>query len=367
MLRAFVLAVCGILVGCILVGCGGGGSPFVLDGAAVGDSAVTDAARVDAGNPGDSAVVRDSAVAPDSGIVRDTAVVDSNVPLSPVVSPTCIDGMVSETNPNPNPDIASLPFSSSDVQTYVLAVLDARYPYGATIVRGCLASRHATNCVRPWIPDTSTRAAVNRSLTTVVHEGGHLFDLANGGFGTYEINASTRLACAMGEPPSTFARSRLVSDSFQSHITACPQGQNSNCDTYARTYLVENGASQGFASVIEESFQYVNSLATAYAFADQYPNGQRVSERDGILAFLWYVERYLYLARTSEPAIYASITGNECWRRAILTLWGRAWRYLELTRGQTRFEILAPRFMQEVMAPELLQEIQRVRVLQGCS
>ena len=82
---------------------------------------------------------------------------------------------------------------------------------------------------------------------------------------------------------------------------------------------------------------------------------------DGILAFLWYIERYLYAARTQHADAYAFILNSECWRNAILTIWGRAWLYLELTEGMSALEIDGPIFFDAVNRPELLGEIQRIR------
>ena len=75
----------------------------------------------------------------------------------------------------------------------------------------------------------------------------------------------------------------------------------------------------------EETLQYVNSLATSYAFGDQL--AYSTSARDGILTFLWYTMRYLRLARLEHPQTYTLLTQNSCWRDLILNTWGRAWLY----------------------------------------
>src|SRR5690606_17662807 len=89
---------------------------------------------------------------------------------------------------------------------------------------------------------------------------------------------------------------------------------------------------QGYNLLLEEAAQYVNSLATALAFEDQYER-QRVSERDGILTFLWYIERYLAMARAEYPEAYALLSEDPCWRQATLTVWDRGWFYLAATAG----------------------------------
>ena len=74
-----------------------------------------------------------------------------------------------------------------------------------------------------------------------------------------------------------------------------------DCDFYRQVYLDGDpdddnfeGGDQGYNSVLEETTQYINSLAVGYAFNDLYSGS--VSERDGILTFLWYITRYLKMA-----------------------------------------------------------------------
>src|SRR5262249_13037648 len=148
---------------------------------------------------------------------------------------------------------------------------------------------------------------------------------------------------------------------------------SAHCDMYADIYL--NGSptdgtfdsgDQGFNMLLEEAVQYVNSLASAWAFADQYPPGQRTSDRDGILTFLWYLERYLHMARLSYPAAYAHISGDSCWQQAILTEWGRAWLYMNATKTISSLSIDGSLIEPLVTKPELLDEIDRIRTKAGC-
>jgi len=87
--------------------------------------------------------------------------------------------------------------------------------------------------------------------------------------------------------------------------------------------------------VLEEATQYVNSLATALAFKDAFA-GSKSSDRDGILTFLWYIERYHLMARTEIPSAYTLLSGDACWRQATLSVWDRAWFYLDATKGNGR-------------------------------
>ena len=128
------------------------------------------------------------------------------------------------------------------------------------------------------------------------------------------------------------------------------------------------GGDQGFNLLFEELVQYVNSLATSYAFTDELNTGGRSSQKDGLLTFLWYLERYLYMARNDYPSAYAHILSGDggCWRDLILQVWGRASLYLGITEDMPHLGIDDAALLSLVETPELLAEIQRVRDAAGC-
>ena len=166
-------------------------------------------------------------------------------------------------------------------------------------------------CIGQFVSNTSSGESVIGALGTVVHECGHFFDINIGGFfdAAYVIREDLTLACPGGAGEvnggPTFARSLIKNDAYSALLTPCQSFGDSNCeDTYAGIYLSGDptdgqfdSGDQGFDSVLEETTQYVNSLATAYAF-DDFVSGS-TSARDGILTFLWYTTRYLKMARES--------------------------------------------------------------------
>ena len=164
--------------------------------------------------------------------------------------------------------------------------------------------------------------------------------------------------------------SRITSDEYQELRPPCAGGSGPGCDPYADVYLdgnpddaVFDSGDQGFSVLMEEAVQYVNSIATARAFFDQKPQFTAVSARDGILPFLWYIERYLRMARSEFPGAYTRITGDQCWRDLTLGVWARAERYLELTANQATLGIEDDALEDLVQTPELLEEIERLRDL----
>jgi hypothetical protein len=284
------------------------------------------------------------------------------------VDPNCVDGMYAEVLPDPNVDISSemANYSSDDLEGFYDAVLQKRYPVGAWLVDGGL-SNPQFNCVEQFSNNTSTPEGALGDLSTVVHECGHIFDftLGNGGSG-YGVTPTLTLSCSGGDTTDrggqTFARSRIRDDEYQS---LKPD------DSYRDVYLDGDpdngdfeGGDQGFNSVLEETLQYVNSLATSYAYQESV--GGSVSAMDGILTFLWYVERYLRMARLEYPSAYTKLSEDPCWRNAILTVWGRAWLMLETTEEIDKLGIDEQELFDLVRDPDLLGEIQRLRDLEGC-
>lgn len=303
--------------------------------------------------------------------------VDSGITPPPpgmFVDPACTDGMYTEALPNPAADISDLvaAYSPAAATTYVLDVLSRRYPFASGLVaQGRMSG--IGDCVEAFLRDTSSPSAVNRQLSTLVHECGHFVDIDMGG--TYVINDSLTLSCSGGRATSqggnTIARSLMNDDDYSSMRPPCGGGRG-GCDSYADVYLdgdptngTFEGGDQGFASVIEEATQYVNSIATGYAFNNELMGGF-VSERDGILTFLWWIMRYLRHTRLNYPSAYAFISGDPCWREAILTVWGRAWLFLGLTEDMSWLGIDDDTLLGLVGDATLLQEIQMIRDADGC-
>ncbi len=294
---------------------------------------------------------------------------------------TCIDETYTETLPNTTASIDDLvgAYTPSALQSFVDGVLTRRYPIGAHIVAGGRASDgFGGDCVEIFSAgSTGTASDLIDAMGTVVHECGHFYDLGLGGFGdhTYVFRDDLTLHASMGDATDrggrTFARSLLNEDDQAARRPPCGGGFGSGCDSYADTYLdgdpfdsTFDGGDQGFDSVMEEAVQYVNSLATAYAFADRLPPGLMTSARDGILTFMWWTERYLRLARLEHTDAYTFISGDPAWRTVILTMWGRASTYLELTSGMPGLGIDDAAIRALVDAPELRAEIDAIRALQ---
>jgi hypothetical protein len=277
------------------------------------------------------------------------------------IHPGCAKEAYTEALPTTS-SLAGVPFSKETATQFLLGALEKRYPIGKAIVEGGASSPRSEamgSCADIFLPNKSSAEQVLRQAPTVVHECGHFYDLgkATGDEATYVLRPDLVFTCKAGDTTSrggaTFARSLITRDSHA----------NKRNDRYAQTYLTGQSGQQGYNSVLEEATQYVNSLATALAFREQYA-GTRASERDGILTFLWYVERYLALARTEHPDAYARISGDACWRQATLSIWDRGWFYLRATKDVEGLGLNDAAIEPLVNEPALLAEIDALRKLE---
>lgn len=298
---------------------------------------------------------------------------------SPFVDPGCIDGQWQEPALDPTADIRDLAgdFDTLGHEAYLAAALARRYPVGAMIFEGGAATTAIGDCIASFTSarDRSSAAGMLDASSTLVHECGHFFDIDESPMGahTFVITDALRLVGRGGSYNETPARSRIKDDAWYALRPECPASGPNGCDFYAQLYLNGNpdnrqfeSGDQGIDMLLEETTQYINSLATDYVFADRLDRGMQVSARDGILTFLWYTERYLRLMRETEPRAYDDILGDPVWREVILALWGRAWWFLDATDGIRSLSLEDDALMELVSDPELLAEIQAVRDAEGC-
>jgi hypothetical protein len=374
------------ILGLLLVGCGGSDGPSNSDvtGDIVGGDtwssqsdtttsttdATTTSARADTTNtPGDTTQVS----LPDSNKPDP----DTNGPgpgNSSFVDPGCIDGQYDEPLPTPDVDISGeiAAFTPGQQGLFALSVLDKRYPVGAYLVQGGWDNTSMGDCVDWIIGNKTSGQEVIDSMGTLVHECGHFFNIGLSGFSgsKYVITKDLMISCTGGNKfeygGKTFPRDELMNDDYADVYPACAPGEfGGDCDFYAQTYLTGQSGDQGFNMLFEEFVQYVNSLATGYAFNDFHKWGS--STRDGALTFMWYIQRYLYLARTQYPETYTFLANDTCWRDAILTVWGRSALYLEVTKDYTALGLADDKIQALVEDPALLKEIADLRAKAGCN
>lgn len=312
-----------------------------------------------------------------------------------LVDKNCIDGEYilnpreKFLKPDQFPSIQDLidNYNENNYMQFIYGVLDRRYPTGKSIIE----QGGGKKAVDQWLHWKNSAQQVLNSLGTVVHEIGHGIDKQNPenwyfiALGTDNTKLSFTTPGMHGKkttsnsPMYSMERSLLLADDQNRKR---PPAQSSKiktskefgdgpfgCDkTYAQTYL--NGdpddsqfdsGDQGYNSLIEEVTQYINSLALAYYLQD---SKRPSSDRHAMLTWLWWNERYLRKIRTEHPKQYKYLIENQQWRELILTLWGRAWLYLN-----TNIPGMQPDtdyLHQLVQQKEVLTEIQLIRNACDC-
>jgi hypothetical protein len=286
--------------------------------------------------------------------------------------------VLTEELPELNASLADVRFTG-DVAAFVDAALERRHPFALELVRGGRLETSFGDCSVVFAGEPDSGADIYASMEVIVHECGHVYDafLSTATRDAYELTPELSFRCERGDTTSrggdTFARSRIVGDEYAALRPPCSGGNSPGCDAYGDVYLdgdpddaVFESGDQGFNLLLEEALQYVNSISTAWAFVDQQPPNIAVSARDGILTFLWYIERYLRMARLEFPGAYERITQDDCWRDLTLGVWARGQRYLALSRAQPGLGIADAELLQLVEEPELVEEIERLRALDDC-
>jgi hypothetical protein len=331
---------------------------------------------------------RDAGTLPDSGQGNDAGQIPTQdagavLPEGELINPDCVDGQYRETLPTVEASIdeATANYTADNWRGYVEQVLMQRYPLGWHLINRAIieAPEQFGDCMNRFLGASGSAAQINRQIGTFVHECGHFLDVGLGWGRSedfYVVNSGLTISCSQGDSIErggrTFARSRINNDSYSALRPPCGgAGSSENCDNYADTYLDGNpddnefeGGDQGFNMLLEEAFQYVNSLATNYALADTISGS--ISGRDGILTHLWWVQRYLKYARDEHPQAHQFLMGDPCWRRAILTLWGRAWLYLSITEDMDSLGINHRAIEPLIEDSDLMAEIEALRQAHGC-
>ena len=331
----------------------GGTGPTTSTGSEVGTS------------PSDASDTGQATTAPDGTATGTGNPAETTVSQVTLVDPNCIDGLYDEAVQADTPDLAALEdaYTAAGVHTFVDQALGLRYPLGQHLVQQAVAKAVGGNCIDMFVGDTSSAAKVLMSLSTIVHECAHMLDNALSSFDkrTYRIRADLDFQCT--RPADAFARSLINEDAY---------GALKPDDSYKDVYLdgdpndntFESG-DQGYDMLLEEAVQYVNSLATDWTLRDSH-GPWTITAKDGILTLLLYVERYLRMARLEYPETYAALTSSTCWREATLTVWGRAWMYLDRAEDDRTLGIDDREIRALVLDPDLLGEIQRLRDAAGC-
>jgi hypothetical protein len=193
-------------------------------------------------------------------------------------------------------------------------------------------------------------SAAASELGTAVHESAHIagIQLRHGRQHVLVIGKGDKLSFPI---PKTMDRSAI-----KSRLPA-PIAELS----YTSTYLEGDSGAQGFGMVLDELNAYTYSLFTAIAVADQQAPNSRISSRDGLMVFLYYVQAYLRLAREQQPETYRAIVKTPALRAATVLLNDRAECALALSAPHERLGIADESIWPHLFGKQALGELAALR------
>jgi hypothetical protein len=203
----------------------------------------------------------------------------------------------------------------------MLEVLKRRYGAGHTIVTALTDSKAKA---AQWTSGrTGSFASLLGALELAVHEMNHQLGIQEGFLPTfgkvYFYQVRTDLAVRVNVQP-TFNRSEIAR-----YVTGPLDNQ------YKAIYLTGASGQQGFFTLLDEFNAYTHSLFTGYGLYDQFPSGQRVSHRDGLVTFMMYTQFYLRHARLTHADQYEALRADPEVRALVQLLWERANFILDVT------------------------------------
>jgi hypothetical protein len=157
--------------------------------------------------------------------------------------------------------------------------------------------------------DTSSFVSLMDSLMTEAHEGTHGWDYGHAGVDDFAYFLRGDLQFF---PPKIhgFDRSQIYG-----LVEPGPT------DLYRDLYLVGQQGTYGFYEVLDEMNCYINGMGAIGVVGEYIPYG--ISGRDGAVAFMYYLELYLKLARTQYPDVYQQIKDDVDYVEMIKIQWLR--------------------------------------------
>jgi len=220
-----------------------------------------------------------------------------------------------------------------------MAMMERRYPAAA-----CLIDLYKNDVGN--YADTSSFGALSESMMTMVHEETHGYDYEHALWGdtfAYYIRCDLTL-----ETPwiDGFPRSAIL-----------PHVQGGGTSLYDGTYLTGQQGTYGFVELLDEWNAYLNGMA-AIGLVGDYVEAYGISGTDGAVAFAYYVELYLKVARAEHPETYAALTGAQAVKDLVRLQWNRMHFFLGLAEAHDNLSINAAQIKQNLYDPANLSELE---------
>ncbi len=186
------------------------------------------------------------------------------------------------------------------------------------------------------------------SMMTMMHEETHGYDYEHA-LGNDHFSYFIRCDLSIETPwIDGFPRSEILA-----------QVQGSATDLYDGTYLTGTQGTYGWVEVLDEWNAYLNGMAAIGLVGDHVP-AFGISGTDGALAFAYYVELYLKVARTQHPSTYSTIKNDPQFQALLRLQWNRMHFFLALADKYPKLSIEADNIRDLVYAPANQSELENV-------
>ncbi len=222
----------------------------------------------------------------------------------------------------------------------LIEVFDRRHP-----ATGWLLEAQRDDSYFGTFSDSSNWTRMVEWIDTLSHEETHLFN-------AYE-------AIRRGVRHTVYLRSDLMFD-LDSWLEGFPRSEIRPMVAidaiYTDTYFTGSQGARGFIALLDETSCYLNEMAALAVVGEDYP-GFGVSSRDGIFAFLYYLELYLRRAREAHPGFYAMIQASPVVKELVQTMWQRTFFFLPISERFPSLGISDGDYLAAAMEPANLNEM----------
>lgn len=203
-------------------------------------------------------------------------------------------------------------YGGADWKDDLIEAMDRRWPAGAYLL-----NEQRNDSYFDQFSDSNNWAGMVGWLDTLTHEETHLFNAYHAqAVGEHQALYFTADNILYVPPEQGFARSEIMP-----HLI--PEAA---AGIYT-LYLEGSQGQRGFNAVLDELNCYENEVPGMAVFGEYYNGG--ISLRDGVGAFLYFLELYLRVARTDHPDFYTWAQGQAVYVDAVKTLWKRGHFFLE--------------------------------------
>ncbi|MEM6991903.1 MAG: hypothetical protein AAF721_15450 [Myxococcota bacterium] len=209
-------------------------------------------------------------------------------------------------DPDANVDDLVAAYSAANWEQTVFDFLDRRWPAGSQL----LQDQQNDSYFGSFSNKSDFGMAFGDGLPTEAHEMTHGWDFGHATVSEFAYFVRGDLQF-MVDKQEGFPRSQIYG-LVSGNSTA----------QYADLYLTGTQGTYGFNDILDEGNCYIHDMAT-YGVTPEFMPWAGISGRDGAVAFMYFLELYLGVARTQYPQFYAEIKADPEYVELVQTQWLR--------------------------------------------